>query len=324
MLSRSMNATSRLKKRERTQNWAFEEKRYLLELCKRDMNIIENKRLDADLTALKNRAWKSVHEEFCKVFGNERNCNRLKEQWRRMKACTRSEILDYTNRVSKYGQEVADKKRPNAFTFEIWDFMQNAKRNSCKNDPVQTIDGSTTNQMSTDDNVSQVNVNGTETHETQVLSDDDDDELFNWQKTTQNLCEVEIKDESSSTNVGGSGGAINFETQGTNDNNADRPSTKKLKPNKTSVSDDSFSPFTNPITTSFDVLNFLRNSSFSTNNSIGNKYTDEIQLIIEMQAKEHALRMDILRAQLETAKLNRDIAEINKIILLRNLQNAHE
>lgn len=170
------------------------------------MNIIENKRLDADLTALKNRAWKSVHEEFCKVFGNERNCNRLKEQWRRMKgmdscyniiqlktdrkcknlvsfvmisclACTRSEILDYTDRVSKYGQEIADKKRPNAFTFEIWDFMQNAKRNSCKNDPVQTIDGSTTNQMSTDDNGSQPIVNG---NETQVLSDDDDDEFFNW------------------------------------------------------------------------------------------------------------------------------------------------
>lgn len=55
MLSRSLSATSRSKKRERTQNWAFEEKRYLLELCKRDMNIIENKRLDADLTALKNR-----------------------------------------------------------------------------------------------------------------------------------------------------------------------------------------------------------------------------------------------------------------------------
>lgn len=91
-------------------------------------------------------------------------------------ACTRSEILDYTNRVSKYGQEMADKKRPNAFTFEIWEFMQNAKRNSCKNDPVQSIDG-TTNQLSTDDNVSQANANG---NETQVLSDDDDDELFNW------------------------------------------------------------------------------------------------------------------------------------------------
>lgn len=58
--------------------------------------------------------------------------------------------------------------------------MQNAKRNSCKNDPVQAIDGSTTNQMSTDDNVSQKNANG---NETQVLSDDDDDDFFNWYDT---------------------------------------------------------------------------------------------------------------------------------------------
>lgn len=139
------------------------------------------------------------------------------------------------------------------------------------------------------------------------------------QKTTQNLCEVEIKDESSS-NVGGS----NFETQGTNNDNNTEKASKKPKLNKPNVNDDSFTPFSNPLTTSFDVLNLLRNSSFSTNSSLGNKYTDEIQLVIEMQAKEHALRMDILRAQLETAKLNRDIAEINKIILLRNLQNAHE
>lgn len=137
------------------------------------------------------------------------------------------------------------------------------------------------------------------------------------QKTTQNMCEVEIKDESSS-NVGGA----NFDTQGTNENIEKAP--KKQKTNKSTPNDDTFSPFNNPITTSFDVLNLLRNSSFSTNSSLSNKYTDEIQLIIEMQAKEHALRMDILRAQLETAKLNRDIAEINKIILLRNLQNAHE
>lgn len=59
--------------------------------------------------------------------------------------------------------------------------MQNAKRNSCKNDPVQTVDGST-NQLSTDDNVSQQeqsSVNGNETH---MLSDDDDDDddMFNW------------------------------------------------------------------------------------------------------------------------------------------------
>lgn len=77
--------------------------------------------------------------------------------------------------MSKYGQEIADKKRPNPFTFEIWEFMQSAKRSSCKNDPI-AIDGST-NQMSTDDNGSQPNANG---NETQVLSDDDDDDLFNW------------------------------------------------------------------------------------------------------------------------------------------------
>lgn len=95
----------------------------------------------------------------------------------RIAACTRSEILDYTNRVSKYGQEMADKKRPNAFTFEIWEFMQNAKRSSCKTEiPIQVIDGS--NQMSTDENMSAhgIVING---NEPQVLSDDDD-ELFNW------------------------------------------------------------------------------------------------------------------------------------------------
>lgn len=101
-----------------------------------------------------------------------------------MIACTRSEILDYSNRVSKFGQEIADKKRPNSFTFEIWDFMQNAKRNSGKNDPVQTVDGSTTNQLSTDDNASQQEQSSANGNETHVLSDDevneDDDDLFNW------------------------------------------------------------------------------------------------------------------------------------------------
>lgn len=134
---------------------------------------------------------------------------------------------------------------------------------------------------------------------------------------------MEIKDESSST-VGGS----NFGTQTINDTTAEKDG-KNPKSKKPNVNDDSFSsynnpPFIDPVATNYDVLNMLRNSSFSTNSSLGNKYTDEIQLIIEMQAKEHGLRMDILRAQLETAKLNRDIAEINKIMLLRNLQTTHE
>lgn len=127
------------KKRERTTNWSYEEKRMLLELCRRDMVIIENKRLDADLTTIKNRAWKLIHREFCKAFGNERNVNRLKEQWRRMKAYTRAEISDYQQRVGICGRQVADQKRPAAFTFEVWDFMQESKR-VCRSEAMEALD----------------------------------------------------------------------------------------------------------------------------------------------------------------------------------------
>lgn len=134
------------------------------------------------------------------------------------------------------------------------------------------------------------------------------------------MCEVQIKDESSSNDT-----APNT-TQENHINDVDNDDDDKVKSPKKSkqTHDDSFSTFTNPLSTSFDVLNLLRNSSASTTNLFNSKYTDEIQLIIEMQAKEHALRMDILRAQLDTAKLNRDIAEINKIILLRGLQNEQD
>jgi Myb/SANT-like DNA-binding domain len=85
MLHQTLNDAHRFKKRERTQNWAYEEKKFLLELCRKDMHIIENKRLDSALTSLKNRAWKIIHQQFAMTFGTDRNCNRLKEQWRRMK-----------------------------------------------------------------------------------------------------------------------------------------------------------------------------------------------------------------------------------------------
>lgn len=231
--------------------------------------------------------------------------------------------------------------------------MQNAKRNSCKNNPVQTVDGSTANHLSTDENASQQERPSANENESHVQSgdeindddDDDDNDSFNWystnvvpnlfylfqfpnifikliyrQKTSQNLCEVEIKDESSS-NVGG---GSNFEKLAPNDDDsgAEKSSKKQKRNNKSSINDDrSFSSFyNNPLTTSFDVLNLLRNSS----SVLGKKYTDEIQLIVDMHAKEHSLRMTILQTQLETAQLNRDIAEINKIFLLRNLQNIHD
>lgn len=54
-------------------------------------------------------------------------------------ACTRAEIMDYHHRLSRYGQEIADKKRPNPFTFEIWDFMQEAKK-TCRSEAMEGVD----------------------------------------------------------------------------------------------------------------------------------------------------------------------------------------
>lgn len=54
-------------------------------------------------------------------------------------ACTRNEILDYNNRLTRFGQDVADRKKPSPFTFEVWDFMQEAKR-VCKSEALDGID----------------------------------------------------------------------------------------------------------------------------------------------------------------------------------------
>lgn len=74
--------------------------------------------------------------------------------------------------------------------------MQNAKRNSGKNDPVQTVDGSTTNQLSTDDNASQQEQSSANGNETHVLSDDevneDDDDLFNWYSFLMHAIQIHV------------------------------------------------------------------------------------------------------------------------------------
>ncbi|XP_050094112.1 myb-like protein P [Anopheles aquasalis] len=188
MLQSTLGQAQRFKKRERTQNWAYEEKHFLLELCRKDMHIIENKRLDSALTMLKNRAWKIIHQQFAIAFGTDRNCNRLKEQWRRMKACTRAEMLDYQQRIQRFGQEVADRKKPSQFTFEIWEFMQEAKK-VCKNELMDDVDYSKI-KLSLEENLPQgVSIKD--------CSDENDDESSSmWEKTSQNICEVQIKEDS--------------------------------------------------------------------------------------------------------------------------------
>lgn len=94
-------------------------------------------------------------------------------------ACTRSEILDYTHRIAKFGQEVADKKRPHPFTFEIWEFMQNAKK-ACKNDTPPDVDYSTFPILLNDEKTTAETETNQNIEEPTILSDDDDNDLFNW------------------------------------------------------------------------------------------------------------------------------------------------
>lgn len=52
------------RKRERTQNWTLEEKKYLLELVKFRLDVLENKRIDSASSALKGIAWQDIHASF--------------------------------------------------------------------------------------------------------------------------------------------------------------------------------------------------------------------------------------------------------------------
>lgn len=294
------------KKRERTQNWAHQEKRFLLDLCRKDMRIIENKRLDAGLTAIKNKAWKIIHQRFSATFGTDRTCNRLKEQWRRMKACTRNEIMDYNNRVARYGQEIADRKRPSPFTFEIWEFMQEAKR-VCKNEALDGVDYSKV-PLALEQNFE--------------LSNGEADESHNESQKINN--QVHIKEESDSDHDGGaSTDRLSASPEQFNNQTASNPITDPIH----------IAPsFTiNNIAATLETLNALRNQFSSPHVTPGSEppakkmclddSNPEMKLLMEMQAKEHMLRMQILEVQLQSAKYNRDIVEINKTIALQKLHD---
>lgn len=52
------------RKRERTQNWSLEEKKYLLELVRSRLDVLENKRIDSASSAMKGMAWQDIHASF--------------------------------------------------------------------------------------------------------------------------------------------------------------------------------------------------------------------------------------------------------------------
>lgn len=354
-------AMNMYKKRERTQNWNHQEKKFLLELCKKDMQIIENKRLDAGLTAVKNKAWKIIHQKFCLSFGNDRTCNRLKEQWRRMKACTRNEIMDYNNRLSRFGTEVANQKKPSPFTFEIWEFMQEAKK-ACKSETLDGVD------------YSKMPLNLEEDFEFKYENNDENDENDENSRTPpQDLCNVSMKEEHDENDtishidrdrlssasphlqiVESQEPQHQAQQEDLNESHLQHHHQQQHQlleqQHHNFFQTDNIQFNLNNIAATLETLGALRGqfpgmqNGFSassptdsenhppkrrrTSSDDGSQkpsyyhgqQSPELKVFMEMQAKEHFIRMKILETQLQAAKFNRDIVEINKTIALQKLQ----
>ena len=61
-------------------------------------------------------------------FGTDRDAHRVREQWRRMKGQSRTEMLEFAERVRTFGAEVANQRRPSALAEEVWKTLELARR----------------------------------------------------------------------------------------------------------------------------------------------------------------------------------------------------
>lgn len=175
--------------------------------------------------------------------------------------------------------------------------------------------------------------------------------IFGRHNPSQSMCKVELKDEFSDDNEEHSDGPIpakrtytaNQSLQASQHNGNGSYLT-------TSTSDDQPSLSINNVAATLDTLKLLKNGQFATSvtkvsTATSNNSVDEVgssnadlmicsngelnggsvnstRIFLEMQNKEHLMRMEILQVQLQTAKYNRDAAEINKMIAMRNLSIA--
>lgn len=130
------------------------------------------------------------------------------------------------------------------------------------------------------------------------------------------MCEVEIKDETSDSEDGPSNSKRPYSSNSNNFNGSGVLN-----------EEDTPSLSINNVAATLDTLKMLKSGQFATNVSTANgddhSYDYGYSKIIEMQTREHALRMEILQVQLQTAKFNRDVAELNKMIALKNVNGLN-
>lgn len=132
---------------------------------------------------------------------------------------------------------------------------------------------------------------------------------------SQNMCEVELKDETSDSEDGPSNSKRPYSSNSTNMNGSNVLN-----------EEDTPSLSINNVAATLDTLKMLKNGQFvnaSISNGDDHSYDYGYTKILEMQSREHALRMEILQVQLQTAKFNRDVAEINKMIALKNVNGLN-
>lgn len=128
------------------------------------------------------------------------------------------------------------------------------------------------------------------------------------------MCEVEIKDETSDSEDGPSNSKRPYLNDSANLNGSAVLNDE----------DDTPSLSINNVAATLDTLKMLKNGQFAnvssaTANGEDHSYDYGYTKILEMQTREHAIRMEILQVQLQTAKFNRDAAELNKMMALKNV-----
>lgn len=219
-------------------------------------------------------------------------------------------MIDYQHRTTRYGQVIADRKRPNPFTFEIWDFMQEAKK-ACKNESMDDVDYSKM-KLCLEDNIPDC-----------LVIDEDVDEEGNsmWDKSSQNMCEVQIKEELSTEDE------QNYHLQISSRMSSEEPSPQKRirRNNFTNNSDETMPSLSiNNVAATLDTLNMLKNQLNDSNSHFddSNSKVDITKQYLEFQRKEHAMRMEILKLELETATYKKETAAINKQIAMQKLMMA--
>lgn len=212
-------------------------------------------------------------------------------------------MIDYQHRITRYGQEIADRKRPNPFTFEIWDFMQEAKK-ACKNESMDDVDYSKM-KLCLEENIP----------DGLVIDEGEDEEVTNmWDKSSQNMCEVQIKEELSTEDE------QNYTLQMSEEEPTPQ---KRIRRNHyTNISDETMPSLSiNNVAATLDTLNMLKNQLHDGSNLFDDSSSkvDYSKQFFDLQRKEHAMKMEILKLELQTANYNKETAAINKKIALQKL-----